>query len=585
MFALVIGGIGAANAALVVTDQNHGVTPAAMATALVGSGVTISNVTFTGNPRAGGAFDNGSPVVGFANGIVLSSGKVQTVAGDPSCGVGIEGPNKCYETIGSRNSTNFSTAGDADLTVLSGFPTFDAAILEFDFVPEFSTVQFQYVFSSEEYSDFSNTKFNDVFGFFINGQNCALVPGTGEPVSINTINNGNDVGGDPTPHNASLFIDNVNPSPSIDTEMDGLTKILTCQANVNPGVSNHMKLATADASDAILDTAVFIQAGSIISTPCPNGVCDPGENCVNCPQDCGSVCCGNGLCDTGENTDNCPADCHPPCGNGTCDTNETCTNCPADCGLCFCGNHTCDPNEDCSTCPGDCNCGPICPDGTCDASETCSSCPADCGPCCGNGVLDDSEQCDPPTTPSCEPTYCSSTCQTVTRPTVCGDGCQDPGEECDDGNTVNGDGCSSTCTIENPQNHDPDCSAAVADRSLLWPPNHKFAKIHVDVTDPDGDDVTVTINGITQDEPLDSYGDGHTCPDADGVGTDTALLRAERARSRLNSRDGRVYHVSFTATDGKGGSCAGVVAVCVPPKRKATCVDEGPLVDSTGPCS
>jgi hypothetical protein len=56
--------------------------------------------------------------------------------------------------------------------------TFDATVLEFDFVPTFSTVQFQYVFSSEEYSDFSNTSFNDVFAFFVNGVNIAVVPGT-----------------------------------------------------------------------------------------------------------------------------------------------------------------------------------------------------------------------------------------------------------------------------------------------------------------------------------------------------------------------------------------------------------------------
>jgi sugar lactone lactonase YvrE len=144
---------------------------------------------------------------------------------------------------------------------------------------------------------------------------------------------------------------------------------------------------------------------------------------------------------------------------------------------------------------------------------------------------------------------------------------------------------SSTTSTTNPSNHDPDCGDAVADRQLLWPPNHKYAKIHVNVDDPDGDPVTVTVNGITQDEPLDSYGDGHTCPDGAGVGTDTALVRAERARSRLNSRDGRVYHVSFTADDGRGGTCTGTAAVCVPPKKKATCVDEGPLFDSTGPCS
>ena len=152
--------------------------------------------------------------------------------------------------LGSCSRIVLSPSGDVDLSSLAGFPTFDATVLEFDFVPQNPTVQFRYVFSSEEYSDFSNTIFNDVFGFYVNGQNCALVPGTGEPVSVNTINNGNDNGGDTTPHHPELFIDNVRPSPSIDTEMDGLTVVLTCSANVNVGQQNHMKLATADASDA-----------------------------------------------------------------------------------------------------------------------------------------------------------------------------------------------------------------------------------------------------------------------------------------------------------------------------------------------
>src|SRR5262245_65676297 len=31
---------------------------------------------------------------------------------------------------------------------------------------------------------------------------------------------------------------------------------------------------------------------------------------------------------------------------------------------------------------------------------------------------------------------------------TCGDGIPDPGEQCDDGNTVSGDGCSATCVFE-----------------------------------------------------------------------------------------------------------------------------------------
>ncbi len=47
---------------------------------------------------------------------------------------------------------------------------------------------------------------------------------------------------------------------------------------------------------------------------------------------------------------------------------------------------------------------------------------------------------------------------TCTAPGICGDGNLDPGEECDDSNTMNGDGCDSTCQIE-PIGND-DCSTA-----------------------------------------------------------------------------------------------------------------------------
>jgi hypothetical protein len=109
----------------------------------------------------------------------------------------------------------------------------------------------------------------------VNGVNCATVPdglaGT-LPVAVNTINNGNP-GGDLTATNPALYRDNTatpNPYP---TELDGLTVPLTCMAAVNPAPAiNTMKLAIADASDSILDSAVFIEAGSLSTTP-PAGTC------------------------------------------------------------------------------------------------------------------------------------------------------------------------------------------------------------------------------------------------------------------------------------------------------------------------
>src|SRR5262245_13369700 len=157
-------------------------------------------------------------------------------------------------------------------------------------------------------------------------------------------------------------------------------------------------------------------------------------------------------------------------------------------------------------------------------------------------------------------------------PAVCGNGVIEPPETCDDGNVVAGDGCSALCQIENLP---PDCSHATASVSALWPPNHKFAPVSVlDVPDPDGDPVAITVTGVTQDEPLAGADDGNTCPDATGVGTDVASVRSERS----GQGDGRVYHVAFAADDGRGGTCTGEVLVCVRHDngRGATCGDGGP---------
>lgn len=124
----------------------------------------------------------------------------------------------------------------------------------------------------------------------------------------------------------------------------------------------------------------------------------------------------------------------------------------------------------------------------------------------------------------------------------------------------------------------PDCSGAVAEVDFLWPPNHKLVAIPVTgVTDADDDPITLTVIDVFQDEPVDGFGDGDTCPDAVGTGTPVASVRAERS----GLEDGRVYHVRFVADDGRGGTCEGEVTVCVPHDRKDACVDGGATFDST----
>ena len=246
-----------------VTDLASGRTPAELAAALVGTGVTVSNVSYTGNDVSAGSFTGGGDI-GFSSGIVLSSGRVRSTGTGCADGVaGVEGPNEC----GSA-TTDAGTAGDAALDALTTDATEDAAILEFDFVPSFATVSFDYVFGSDEYNEFANSSFNDVFGFFVNGTNCATVdtPGGPVPVTINTINGGNPFG--TNPQNPSLYRNNsvTDPGPAtINTELDGLTVVLHCNAAVNQGTTNHLKLAIADVNDDQYDSAVLLGAATLVS--------------------------------------------------------------------------------------------------------------------------------------------------------------------------------------------------------------------------------------------------------------------------------------------------------------------------------
>jgi len=124
-----------------------------------------------------------------------------------------------------------------------------------------------------------STPYNDVFAFFVNGTNCATVGG--DPVSINTINNGNPFGSGGTHPELYRNNDLQDGSAPIDTEMDGLTTVLACQAPVNANQTNHIKLAIADASDEILDAVVFLEGGSFVGGGPGDSNCDGIFNIVD----------------------------------------------------------------------------------------------------------------------------------------------------------------------------------------------------------------------------------------------------------------------------------------------------------------
>jgi hypothetical protein len=128
----------------------------------------------------------------------------------------------------------------------------------------------------------------------------------------------------------------------------------------------------------------------------------------------------------------------------------------------------------------------------------------------------------------------------------------------------------------------PDPSGARASVEVLWPPNHEYVPIEiVGVTDPDGDPLVITIDSIFQDEAVDAKGSGNTSPDGRGVGTAVAEVRAERT----GTGNGRVYHISFTATDSQGGTTSGTVLVSVPHSVNKPAVDDGAIFDSTAPAA
>lgn len=239
----------ATTASAVTTQDLSTRTPQQLAQTFVGSGVTISNVQYTGANVSAGTFTGGTADgLGIESGVILSTGNIADAAG----------PN-----VEDDTSTENSQPGDASLQALlpAGQTSQDATVLEFDFVPQSNRITFRYVFASEEYNEFVGQDYNDIFAFFLNGQNIALVPGTTQPVSIDNVN---------LTTNPSLYRNN-DPSdltpPPFQTEFDGFTVVLTAQATVTPGVTHHIKLAISDVNDEVYDSAVFFEAASF-AAPC-----------------------------------------------------------------------------------------------------------------------------------------------------------------------------------------------------------------------------------------------------------------------------------------------------------------------------
>ncbi len=231
----------------------------------------IDNIIFVGSTASIGSFKYNLTYNNLiSKGIILSTGKVMDAIG----------PND----VPNMNTESFKVGytGDSDLEQLAQMTTYDASVLEFDFMSNTDSISFNFFFASEEYPEFVNRNVNDIFGFFLidknqgTKENIALLPISKTLISIDNVN---------SLKNNEYFIEN----PLWDAEkldffsdhldlaelshsfqFDGLTKTIQVGSKVQPNRLYSLKLAVADVGDDIFDTAVFLEAESFKSTGKPS---------------------------------------------------------------------------------------------------------------------------------------------------------------------------------------------------------------------------------------------------------------------------------------------------------------------------
>ncbi|MCB2130161.1 MAG: choice-of-anchor L domain-containing protein [Rhodobacteraceae bacterium] len=216
-----------------------------MANAIFGSGVTVVGASYLGDSNSSAIYSNGnalSPgVVPADTGVILSTGRVRDFtqsSGDPNRSTGTS-----TNTGGVNNDPLFNA--------LAGSRTYDAAILNVDFIPTGNVMTMQFVFSSEEYPEYVNTQFNDMIGIWVNGSYVPLSVGSGN-TSVGNIS--------PASSGSNLFVSNT--ADTYNTEMDGFTLTLSLNIPVIAGQVNSIRIGVADVADSSYDSNLLIAGKS-----------------------------------------------------------------------------------------------------------------------------------------------------------------------------------------------------------------------------------------------------------------------------------------------------------------------------------
>jgi Ca2+-binding RTX toxin-like protein len=214
------------------------ISDAQIITSLLGNTTGLSNfqLTTSGSRQAVGLFQNDP--FSFGQGIVLSTGLVSRLVG-PRVG---------------NVSTNFGNPG----TIPGGR---DAITLDITFDASATSDQifFQYIFGSEEFTEFSGSSFNDASSLTLNGVNLARLT-NGNTVTVNNLT----PSGNPTTFSPDYINNNATGSPAFSQiALDGFTRPLGFAGTLIPGASNRLVITVQDISDGILDSAIFLKANTL----------------------------------------------------------------------------------------------------------------------------------------------------------------------------------------------------------------------------------------------------------------------------------------------------------------------------------